>query len=43
MGTSYSHIKITEKQAVHIASDLYGIQGKAFPLPGELDFNFRID
>ncbi|TFH23165.1 MAG: peptidase M23, partial [Bacteroidia bacterium] len=43
MGTSYSHIKITEKQAALIASDLFGIPGKAVSLPGELDFNFRID
>jgi Ser/Thr protein kinase RdoA (MazF antagonist) len=43
MGTSYSHIKLTESQAALIASELYGIKGKVSSLPGDLDFNFKID
>ncbi len=43
MDTPYFHIKITDRQAVNIASDLYGIKGVAFSLPGWIDFNFRID
>jgi 4-aminobutyrate aminotransferase-like enzyme/Ser/Thr protein kinase RdoA (MazF antagonist) len=43
MGTSYSHSRISEIQAIQIASELYGISGTALSLPGERDFNFRID
>ena len=43
MDTVYSHIKISEKEAEHIAYELYGIRAKAVSLPGELDFNFRIN
>ncbi len=43
MATSYSHSKLTEIQAEHISSTLFGISGKAHHLPGEVDFNFRID
>ncbi len=42
MGENYLSIKITEDQAVQIAYDAYGIRGEAHPLPGELDFNFKI-
>jgi len=38
----YKNIKISDKQAISIVSELYGIQGKAAPLPGELDLNFKI-
>ncbi|MCK4992428.1 MAG: phosphotransferase, partial [Bacteroidales bacterium] len=43
MGTPYSHISITDRQAVNIASDLFGIKGVAVSFPGWIDFNFRID
>jgi len=38
----YEQLKISCNQAEEIAFENYGIQGKASPLPGELDFNFRI-
>lgn len=38
----YSAIKINTGQAENILFELYNIKGKAFELPGELDFNFRI-
>ncbi|SNZ00443.1 aminotransferase class III-fold pyridoxal phosphate-dependent enzyme [Flagellimonas pacifica] len=38
----YNTIKITTPQAEQIALDLFSISGKAKPLPGELDFNFRV-
>ena len=43
MSTAYSDIKISNNQAASIAFELYGIQGKAVTLPGEVDFNFRIE
>jgi len=42
MATSYPHHKLTEKQAEYISSTLFGATGKAHPLPGEVDFNFKI-
>lgn len=39
---NYTELIITTEQAVEISLDLFGIKGKAFPLPGEVDFNFRI-
>jgi len=38
----YSQIRISREKAEQIALELYGIAGKATPLPGELDFNFRL-
>jgi len=39
----YSSISIKPEQAARIASEMYGLEGTAVPLPGELDFNFLID
>ncbi len=38
----YSKIKISTNQAEKLALDLFNIKGKAFSLPGEIDFNFRV-
>ena len=38
----YNQIKISTQQAEDILFSLYHIKGKAFVLPGEIDFNFRI-
>jgi len=38
----YSLLEIDEQNAKNIALDLFGINGKANVLPGELDFNFKI-
>ena len=43
MTTDYPKIKITGQQAEGIVSELFGIKGAALSLPGELDFNFRIE
>lgn len=43
MKTNYSDIKITVEQAIEIGWDLYRIKGKTTALPGELDFNFKIE
>ena len=43
MSTRFTDIKILKKQAEGIAFKLYGLHGSAVSLPGELDFNFRID
>lgn len=43
MTSSYPKIKITGQQAESIVSKLFGIKGVALALPGELDFNFRIE
>jgi len=43
MSTEYPKVKISEKEARGIAENLYGITGGFFALPGEIDFNFRID
>ncbi|MDA3904846.1 MAG: aminotransferase class III-fold pyridoxal phosphate-dependent enzyme [Bacteroidales bacterium] len=42
MQTNYSNIQINNTQAAEIAQSLYGLNGKITPLPGELDFNFKI-
>ncbi|WP_180994053.1 phosphotransferase, partial [Arenibacter sp. NBRC 103722] len=39
----YSKIRITVDQAIKIALENFNIQGTAKPLPGEIDFNFKID
>lgn len=38
----YSTLQVTTNQAEQILQQLFGIKGKASPLPGEIDFNFRI-
>ena len=38
----YKYLKISSQQAEQIMMDLFGIEGKASALPGEIDFNFRI-
>lgn len=38
----YSKIKVSQKKAEELALNLFHIKGIAIPLPGELDFNFRI-
>ena len=43
MTNDYTSISIKPIQAAGIALDIYGLKGSAVPLPGELDFNFRID
>jgi 4-aminobutyrate aminotransferase-like enzyme/Ser/Thr protein kinase RdoA (MazF antagonist) len=43
MTIDYPKNKITAKEAEQIAHDLFGIKGMAYSLPGEVDFNFRID
>jgi 4-aminobutyrate aminotransferase-like enzyme/Ser/Thr protein kinase RdoA (MazF antagonist) len=42
MNPSYSSIRITSDQAAEIARQLYQLSGEIVPLPGELDFNFKI-
>jgi len=42
MSANYRKLGISEKQAVHIALELYGLEAGAVSLPGELDFNFRL-
>ena len=39
----YNKIRITADQAINIAIENFNIQGTAKPLPGEIDFNFKID
>ena len=39
---NYETIKITTQQAEEVLLSCYQIKGEAKPLPGELDFNFRI-
>ena len=39
---NYAQQKITIPEAEKILFDLYHIQGTASPLPGYVDFNFRI-
>lgn len=43
MKPAYSSIKITTDHAEQIALELYGLSGEIKALPGELDFNFRIE
>jgi len=38
----YNAIKITPQQAENISSKFFNIIGEVIPLPGEIDFNFRI-
>ena len=42
MEANYANIQITAAQAVEIAQERYQIKGEITPLPGELDFNFKI-
>ena len=39
---NYAQQKITIPEAEEILFDLYNIRGTASPLPGYVDFNFRI-
>ncbi len=39
---NFSELKISPQYAETILSELYHINGTAIPLPGEIDFNFRI-
>jgi len=43
MNPEYTSLKITTEHAGHIAHELYGVDGVIKALPGELDFNFRIE
>lgn len=40
---NYTELKITDRQAEKIVLQLFNIKGKASALPGEIDFNFRIE
>ena len=40
---NYTDIKISIQEAENILFQLYNIKGKALELPGEIDFNFRIN
>ncbi|OUR94575.1 peptidase M23 [Flavobacteriales bacterium 34_180_T64] len=40
---NYNQIKITTEQAENILFDLFAIKGTATSLPGEVDFNFKIN
>jgi len=40
--TEYSKIRINPEQAEQLVHELFNIKGIASPLPGEIDFNFRI-
>ena len=40
---NYNKIKITTEQAENILFDLFAIKGIAISLPGEVDFNFKIN
>ena len=42
MGTNYSSIQISLTKATEIAQNFFGLKGVITPLPGELDFNFKI-
>ncbi|EMS80948.1 acetylornithine aminotransferase ArgD [Desulfotignum phosphitoxidans DSM 13687] len=42
MEHKYLSIRITTAQAEQIAGQLYQVSGDIMPLPGELDFNFKI-
>nr|WP_299387871.1 aminotransferase class III-fold pyridoxal phosphate-dependent enzyme [Allomuricauda sp.] len=39
----YTELKISTAEAEQILHHSFGINGKAKPLPGEIDFNFRIE
>lgn len=38
----YKALKIAPEEAEKIVHEYFNIEGSAFPLPGEIDFNFRI-
>lgn len=38
----YAVLKISTSQAEALTLDLFNVEGEALPLPGEVDFNFRI-
>jgi Ser/Thr protein kinase RdoA (MazF antagonist) len=38
----YNHIKINPDKAEKILLEVFGIEGTASPLPGYVDFNFKI-
>lgn len=43
MSKAYPNVKISEQEAGRMARDLYDMEGSIHALPGEIDFNFRID
>ena len=43
MSGNYKEIVILPEEAEGIVLELFGIRGKAHSLPGDVDFNFRID
>ncbi len=43
MNPEYTSLKITTEHAGQIARELYGLDGMIKALPGELDFNFRLE
>lgn len=43
METAYSNIQISQKEAQQIAKELFLIEANAYALPGELDFNFKLE
>ena len=43
INSSYSSISVSNEEASKLLSDLYRLDGEITPLPGELDFNFRIN
>ena len=43
MAVDYSEKRMDIEQAARIAMELYDIEGKAIPLPGEVDLNFRLE
>ncbi len=38
----YQTLKVSGQEALKIADDLYDIKGEVRPLPGEIDFNFKL-
>ncbi|MEX0362684.1 MAG: aminotransferase class III-fold pyridoxal phosphate-dependent enzyme [Allomuricauda sp.] len=38
----YEKLKISTEEAGKLALSLFNVQGEVFPLPGEIDFNFRV-
>lgn len=40
---NYKTLQISPQQAENIAFELFEVKGNAKPLPGEIDFNFKID
>ncbi|MCB0585100.1 MAG: aminotransferase class III-fold pyridoxal phosphate-dependent enzyme [Phaeodactylibacter sp.] len=41
--SEFEQLTISSTEAEALAGKYYGIEGKAQPLPGEIDFNFRLD